>query len=238
MDTYTLIREAQKGDKEAMESLVTQNSRLVWSVVTRFKNRGCETEDLYQIGSIGLIKAIYKFSFERETKLSTYAVPMIMGEIRKHLRDDGIIKVSRSLRECAAVTGAATHTLSEKLGREPTVSEIAEYTGRTVEEITQSSDAVRQPLSIYQRVGDSDSTLADILVGDEITEKCIDRVMTQKILAEADKTERAIMVYRYFRGKTQSETATLLGMSQVSVSRAEKRFAEKVRKMFGETPNG
>jgi len=234
MDTYTLIRAAQKGDRGAMEELVTQNSRLVWSIVARFKNRGCETEDLFQIGSIGLVKAIYKFDFSKETALSTYAVPMIMGEIRKHLRDDGIIKVSRSLRECAATTGAATQALYEKLGREPVISEIAEYTGRSAEEITQSIDAVRPPVSIYQPVGDGDATLAETLVAEEETDKCLDRVIAEKILECADKTEKAIMVYRYFRGKTQSETAALLGMSQVSVSRAEKRFAKRVLGILGD----
>jgi len=238
--TKDLIKSAKDGDKEALGKIVEENSGLVWSIVTRFIGRGCETEDLFQIGSIGLIKAVERFDEGLGLQFSTYAVPMIMGEIRRFLRDDGIIKVSRSVKETAAKAGYCIKNLQSKLGREPTISELSETLGIPTEELTMALEATSAPDSIYRSVGDSDSStlLLDKISSEmDVEEDAINKVAVRELLKEAEPKERQIIYYRYFKDKTQSEIAKMLNISQVQVSRIEKRLLKRLReKLVGKNP--
>lgn len=235
-ETLILIEKAQNGDDEAKEILVRKNMALVKSLVKKFLNRGHDYEDLFQLGSIGLIKAIQNYDAKYNVRFSTYAVPMIVGEIKRFLRDDGMIKVSRSLKELVNKSAAAREQLKIRLGRDPSIQEIADEVGRTPEEIVYAMDAVRTPASIYDVIYEDEDN--PILLIDKVSEKssevdeAMERITLTDLLSRLNKRERAIIIMRYFRDKTQSEIAEMLNISQVQVSRIEKKILAKMRDMI------
>ncbi len=234
--TIRLIMLAHSGDKTARDRLVEENMGLVWSIVRRFAGRGCETEDLFQIGSIGLIKAIDKFDTSYDVRFSTYAVPMIAGEIRRFLRDDGMIKVSRSVKEMGMKVSAAREKLTDALGREPTLEEIAGSVGASREEVAASLEAGAQVESLYAPAGGDETNLSllDRLSQESReNEEVLDRMVLKKLLASLGEKERELIVRRYFYGQTQTKIAGQMGISQVQVSRMEKRILKKMREEFG-----
>lgn len=233
-NTYQLIEKAQAGDNAALDTLVFSNAALIRSVSMRFIGRGIENEDLYQIASIGFVKAIRAFDLTRGLALSTYAVPMMMGEIRRNLRDDGIIKVSRSLREIAQRAGIALSALREKTGGDVSISVLAEHMGVPVEELAAAFEATRPPDSLHRPLGDGEGLLMDTIpLSEDVAEKAVDRVTLTALLNTGDSIEKKVLLFRYFRDKTQSETARALGLSQVQVSRIEKKaIARLKRHMF------
>lgn len=232
-ETMRLIQEAHAGDKEARDRLVMENVGLIWSIVRRFSGRGHELEDLFQIGSIGLIKAIDKFDPAFEVRFSTYAVPMITGEIKRFLRDDGMIKVSRSLKEMSAKIQAAREDMTYSLGREPTLDEIAGKLQVSREEVAASLEAGAEIESLYRPVGDlgeSSSCLLDKLEEEtNAQEKLLDRMILEKLLDGLNEQEKDIILRRYYYNQTQTEIAQVLNISQVQVSRLEKRILKKMR---------
>ncbi len=230
----TLIINAKAGDRQAQATLVEKNVGLVWSIVKRFQNRGYEVDDLYQIGSIGLIKAINKFDASYDVKFSTYAVPMIIGEIKRFIRDDGIIKVSRSLKEIASKARITKEILTKELGREPGVNEIAERMNVSPEELVLAIEAGCTPESLYSTVGEGDNTpilLIDRINADNNSSEVdlIDKIAIRQILDSLDARERQIIILRYFKEKTQVQIARLLGISQVQVSRIEKKILKDIK---------
>lgn len=230
--TKELFLSAQKGDKQALDTLVCDNLRLAHSIARRFRGRGTEDDDLCQIGAIGLIKAIYGFNPELDIAFSTYAVPTIMGEIRRYLRDNNIIKTSRRLREISVKASFLREELSYSLHREPTVSEIAMRLGITPEEVASAAEAALAPVS-FDKALDTDraQTLADRLPSDsDISEEAVNRIAVYTLLEESEPVMRQIIYYRYFEDKKQSEIAQIMGLSQVQVSRLEKRAIESMRK--------
>ena len=223
-DTAELLKRSHAGDKEARDLLVLENAGLVWSIVKRFIGRGPEPEDLFQIGSIGLMKAIDH---------STYAVPMITGEIRRFLRDDGMIKVSRPLKELAGKVGAAREKLESDLGREPTVEEIARSVGVSREEVAASMEAGARVGSIYEPFDAGDESggcLADKLAEKTSeNEKVLDRIVLEELLSRLGEKEQQIIKMRYFENMTQTVIAGRLGISPVQVSRLEKKILREMR---------
>lgn len=237
MERVALIELAHKGDKEARDTLVQENVGLIWSIVRRFSNRGYEMEDLFQIGCIGLIKAIDKFDNSFEVKFSTYAVPLIMGEIKRFMRDDGMVKVSRTVKENGWKTSRASAKLVQKLGRDPTLEELAKETELTKEEIVVAMEANVDVESIYKSVYQNDGSeiyLLDQLESKSTTtdgvDKVINNMVLEQLLSELSDVEREIIMMRYFQEKTQTEIAKQLGISQVQVSRMEKKILLRMRK--------
>lgn len=232
--TIALIKKSHEGDEKAREQLVEENVGLIWCVVKRFYGRGTDTEDLFQIGSIGLLKAIDKFDTSYDVKFSTYAVPMISGEIKRFLRDDGMIKVSRSLKELSYRTYQAREKLIDALGREPTLEELAECVGVDKEEIAEALEAGCEVESIYKPVmqkGGNEIQLLDKLEEKEAAEeKILNHMLLGQLLDTLNKEERQLIYLRYFQDKTQSAVGKLMGISQVQVSRMEKRIIERLRK--------
>ena len=235
--TIALIKKSHEGDEKAREQLVEENVGLIWCVVKRFYGRGTDTEDLFQIGSIGLRKAIDKFDISYDVKVSTYAVPMISGEIKRFLRDDGMIKVSRSLKELSYKTYQAREQLIDTMGREPTIEELAECVGVDKEEIAEALEAGCEVESIYKPVmqkGGNEIRLLDKLVEKEAEEeKILNHMLITQLLETLNKEERQLIYLRYFQDKTQSAVGKLMGISQVQVSRMEKRIIERLRKESG-----
>jgi RNA polymerase sporulation-specific sigma factor len=233
MDTLELIRQAHEGDKEARDRIVKENVGLVWSIVRRFKGRGCEMEDLFQIGCIGILKAIDKFDLSYDVKFSTYAVSLITGEIKRFLRDDGMMKVSRSLKENGWKIHLAAEQLSQKYGREATIDEIAIATELSLEDIVMAMEANVEVESIYKSVYQSDGNeiyLIDRLPEEkDENEKILNHMMLKQLLGELDEQERQLIELRYFREMTQMQVAKVLGTSQVQVSRMEKKILQKLR---------
>lgn len=234
-ETIALIEQSHQGDKKAREQLVKSNLGLVWSIVRRFDNRGHEMEDLFQIGSIGLMKAIDKFDTTFGVRFSTYAVPMITGEIKRFLRDDGMIKVSRSLKESAARIKAAEAQLVKELGREVTLKEVSGATGIAMEEIVMALEANVEVESIYRSVYQADgkeTCLADRLPekGDR-NEELLDRMLLGQLLKTLEGMERELIMQRYFQDRTQAQVAAALGISQVQVSRLEKKILLRLRRL-------
>ncbi len=233
-ETIELIKKAQKGDMEAKNKLVMSNVGLVKSVLRGFTNRGYEVDDLFQIGSIGLLKAIDKFDTSYNVKFSTYAVPMIIGEIKRFLRDDGIIKVSRSLKQTANKVKYTKEALSKKLGREPTINELSEELNINKEEIVMALESSYHPEYLYDVVHQDDGNpvlLIDKVGLEEDSEgDLIDRIVLKELLSELKERDRQVIILRYFKDKTQVEVAKLLGISQVQVSRIEKRIIEEMKK--------
>ncbi len=236
MDTIGLIRLVKEGDVQAREQLVTENVGLVWSMVRRFLGRGCEAEDLFQIGTIGLIKAIDKFDVSFDVKFSTYAVPMITGEIKRFLRDDGMIKVSRTLKENNMKLRAAGERISAVQGRDATLEEIAMDTGLSMEEIVLAMEACTEVESLSKpilRKDGTESTLGERIPGEEdAAEQIINHMVTKQLLDSLKEEERRLIKLRYFENKTQTEIATLLGVSQVQVSRMEKKILQRMRMLL------
>lgn len=235
MDTQMLIKRAQDGDKEAREQLIKDNVGLVWSIVRRYMGRGQEAEDLFQIGVIGLMKAVDKFDLSYEVMFSTYAVPMISGEIKRYLRDNNsLIKMSRSIKENGWKIKQAKERLAYELGRDATMEELAAATELTMEDVVTALEANSEIESIYKTVYQGDGN--EIFLVDRIheekneTEYLINRITVEKLLNSLEENERTLIVSRYFEEKTQTETAKLLGISQVQVSRLEKKILLKMRK--------
>ena len=232
-ETMRLIQMAHDGDKAARDQLVTDNFGLIWSIVRRFTGRGYEPEDLFQIGSIGLMKAIDKFDLSYEVKFSTYAVPMITGEIKRFLRDDGMIKVSRSIKEMGLKVKTMREELVYRFGREPTVEEIAVEIGASKEEVAASIEAGAEVESLYRSVNKNDEN--SLLLIDKIEEEnsaqeeLLNRMVLRELLTELSDKDREIIVRRYYYNETQSQIADKLGISQVQVSRLEKKILKQMR---------
>lgn len=226
-----LIIKSQDGDESAKEKIVNSNIRLIWSVVQRFMNRGYEADDLFQIGAIGLLKAVDKFDMSFEVRFSTYAVPMIIGEIQRFIRDDGTVKVSRSLKETANKVRKTRDDLSKELGRLPTIKEIAEKLQISPEDVIFAQEASRSPTSIHETVFENDGdpiTLMD-QISDETQNKWFDKIALQEAIQSLTERERLIVYLRYFKDQTQSEVAERLGISQVQVSRLEKKILSTIK---------
>lgn len=232
-ETIRLLKLAHEGDQQAREQLVMKNVGLVWSIVRHFSGRGCELEDLYQIGCIGLLKAIDKFDLSFDVKFSTYAVPMITGEIKRFLRDDGMIKVSRSVKELGIRVRSMREELTNQMGREPSLEEIAEQLGVSREEAAASLDAAAEVESIYRTVNageDQNLCLLDKLPDErEDQEHLMNQMVLKQLLEQLDDKERSIIMRRYFENQTQSQIAADLHISQVQVSRLEKKILIKMR---------
>ena len=225
------ILKAQSGNKEIMTKLVTENSNLIWSIVTRFKDRGYEIEDLYQIGCIGFIKSIKRFDTNYEVKLSTYAVPYILGEIKRFIRDDGPVKVSRSIKELSYKIKLIQNEYITKKGRDIQIEELAKLLKVSKEDIVIAMDSNNTVESIDRKVNDSDDlTIMDKLKSNVDQEKDIVNKITIKTLIEGlDEKSKKIIMLRYYRGKTQSQVAELLGVTQVQVSRLEKKILSSMK---------
>ncbi len=232
-ETMVLIERSHHGDKKAREQLVKDNMGLVWSIVRRFSGRGAENEDLFQIGAMGLIKAIDKFDTSFEVKFSTYAVPVITGEIKRFLRDDGMVKVSRSLKEISYKAYLAREQMERKLGRDPTLQELSEELGIPMEELTMAMDASADVESLQKTVYQSDGN--DIALEDRIPEtenpqeRMLNRLLLEQLLRYLEPQERQLIYMRYFQEMTQGAIAREMGVSQVQVSRMEKRILKKMK---------
>lgn len=229
MSTQTLIRAAQAGDRSAAEQLVVENSGLIWSIARRYFGRGTEPDDLYQLGCVGFLKAVAGFELSYGTQFSTYAVPKIAGEIRRFLRDDGQVKVSRSLKERAAQIHQARTRLTGTLGREPAVSELAAELGLTPEEIAMAETATGMAESIQRESGEEGFSLEDVLCTDGMEDRILESLSLRNALAQLTERERIVIDLRYFHGLTQQKIAGLLGVSQVQVSRIEKKALGQLR---------
>lgn len=230
--TEELIRLAQGGNRDASEELVTENSGLIWSVARRFIGRGVETDDLYQLGCVGFLKAVDGFNPDYGTQFSTYAVPKISGEIRRFLRDDGTLKVSRSIKEQAASIKNIRNKLTVLLGREPTVGELAAQTGLTPEEIAIAETATAATESIQQETGEDGFTLENILTDTESEERMVEKIALRQAVERLPERERLVIQLRYYHCLTQQRVAKVMGVSQVQVSRIEKKALEKIREFM------
>ena len=228
-NTEALIEKVQQGDRSAIEELVEENTGLIWSVAKRFVGRGAETDDLYQLGCLGFIKAVEGFDLGFGTQFSTYAVPKIAGEIRRFLRDDGAGKVSRSVKEQAVTIKTARSQLATTLGREPTVGEISAHTGFSVDEIVLAENATASTESIYRQTGDDGFCLENILTDTESEEVLVEKISLRQAIDKLPDREKSVIQLRYFHGLTQDRTSKVLGVSQVQVSRIEKKALEKLR---------
>ena len=224
-----LIVRSQQGDRQAGEQLVVDNAGLIWSVARRYFGRGVDPDDLYQLGCVGFLKAVAGFDTQYGTQFSTYAVPKIAGEIRRFLRDDGAVKVSRGLKERAATVKMARQRLTGELGREPTLSEIAEQVGFTVEEIAMAEMATSAAESIQRETGEDGFTLEAVLTDGSQEDQLIERIALREAIAKLPDRERMVVVLRFFRGLTQEKTASIVGVSQVQVSRIEKKALTHLR---------
>lgn len=239
-EILALIGRAHQGDKEARDTLVEKNMGLVRSIARRFFNRGVEAEDLIQIGSIGLLKAIDKFDSSFDVKFSTYAVPMITGEIKRFLRDDGMVKVSRSLKETAAKAYALREAALAQEGREPSMEEIAAKLALPMEELVMAMESVTQVESLQKTIYESDGT--DISLEDRLPqeknhqEEVLDRMLLEEVLGSLDARERELIYLRFFQEKTQTCIAEKMGMSQVQVSRLEKKILGQMRNYLESGP--
>ncbi|WP_295860281.1 sigma-70 family RNA polymerase sigma factor [uncultured Oscillibacter sp.] len=224
-----LLRAAQDGDRQACERVVEENSGLIWSIVRRYYGRGVEADDLYQLGCLGFLKAVRGFDFAYGTCFSTYAVPKIAGEIRRFLRDDGTIKVGRTIRERANLLYGMRERLRGELGREPVLSELAEATGLTAEEIARTELATDPPDSLQRET--EDGLALEGMLGTEAPEEgLVERIAVREAVDALPEKERMTILLRYFRGFTQEQTARVLKVSQVQVSRLERRGLERLRR--------
>lgn len=227
-----LISRAQQGDRDASDTLVRENTGLIWSVSKRFLGRGVDADDIFQLGSIGFLKAVMGFDTAYGTQFSTYAVPKISGEIRRFLRDDGTVKVSRGLKERAALVRAARIKLAQSQGAEPTLSQIACETGLTPEEIAQAETAVSPAQSLQYEAGEDGFTLEAVLGTEGIEEKILERIAITEAVKTLPEKERMTIALRFGRHLTQEQSARILGVSQVQVSRLERRAIDKLRTML------
>ncbi len=230
--TEELIRKSQLGDAEAKEALVTENAGLIWAVAKRFLGRGTEADDLYQLGCLGFLKAVDGFDPAYGTQFSTYAVPKISGEIRRFLRDDGTVKVSRSIKEQAAAIKTARNFLTGALGREPTLLELSEQTGLTPEEIAFAENATACTESIQREAGEDGFTLENILTDTESEETLVERISLRQAIEKLPEREALVIRMRYFHGLTQERVSKVLDVSQVQVSRIEKKAISRLRELM------
>ncbi len=229
METLDLINRSKQGDTYAREQLIHENTGLIYMVVSRFKNRGAEAEDLFQIASMGLLKAIDNFDNRLGLQFSTYAVPMMMGEIRRHLRDTGPIKVSRSYKTLASKAAALREQLIKEKGEEPAVSEIAARLSVDASELSCALSATRQPDSLDEMQGDTNTALKDLIPAEDNEDRVITRLALKELIHTLPDRERKVILLRYLKEETQAEIAKKLGISQVQVSRLEKKILEKLR---------
>lgn len=230
-EVKVLINKSQGGDQASRDLIVEKNMRLVWSVVQRFLNRGYDPDDLFQIGCIGLLKSVDKFDLTYDVKFSTYAVPMIIGEIQRFIRDDGTVKVSRSLKEMGNRIRRAKDELSKILGRTPTVNELSAHLGIPPEDIILAQEASRTPSSIHETVYENDGDPITLLdqIDDGNNGKWFEKLALKEAILELDERERLIVYLRYYKDQTQSEVALRLGISQVQVSRLEKKILSQMK---------
>mgnify|MGYP002564756341 CR=1 FL=1 len=227
------IKMAQNKSKEALEKIIEANTGLIWSIVKRFSGRGHLQEDLYQIGCIGLIKAIQRFDESYNVKITTYSVPYIIGEIKKFIRDDGPIKVSRSVKELATKINEIQRQNIVKKGEELQITELASMLNVSKEEIIVALDAIRRPESIDEEIYDEqagETKISRISLNKDETENTINKICIQELIDELNSKEKQIIILRYFKGKTQNEVAKILGVSQVQISRTEKKILTEMRK--------
>ena len=231
--TLALIARAQNGDDSAAEQLIQENTGLIWSVVKKFAKRGYELEDLYQIGAIGLLKCIRKFDTAYDVKFSTYAIPMIVGEIKRFLRDDGMIKVSRPMKEIATKARYFTEVLTAKLGRTPTISELSQELNISTEELVVAMDAGMDIESlhatIYQGDGSPIYLIDKVAQGKDDGDKVINYLTLKQLILRLKPKERQVIILRYFQDKTQMEVAKAVGVPQVQVSRIEKKVLQALK---------
>ena len=233
--TLEYLRSAKIGDRDAAEKLIEENSGLIWSVARRFFGRGTEPDDLYQLGCVGFLKAIDGFDEAFGTQFSTYAVPKISGEIRRFLRDDGAVKVSRSIKEQAQHIKAARNELEQRLGREPQLSELAAETGFTPEEIAFAETATGPAESLQRESGDDGFTLEHVLTDLYGEEKMLEHVSLRYAIEQLPEKEKKAIYLRYFHGMTQESASRVLGVSQVQVSRLERRAVDRLREVLADT---
>ena len=229
LDAPSLLEAARSGDNDACERLLLDNSGLIWSVARRYYGRGVDPEDLYQLGCLGFLKAVRGFDFSYGTCFSTYAVPKIAGEIRRFLRDDGAIKVSRGLKEQAFQLRSAREQLANQLNREPTLSELSAHTGLSPEEIAAADTASSAVTSLQSETAEG-LTLESLLGDQGIEGAIVESVSLRQAVQELEERERMVILLRYFRGFTQDRTAKVIGVSQVQISRIERRAVENLRK--------
>ncbi|MDA8226796.1 MAG: RNA polymerase sporulation sigma factor SigF [Desulfitobacterium hafniense] len=231
-----LLRAAKDGDTEARERLINCNLKLIFNLVQRFAHRGYEIEDLFQIGTIGLIKAIDKFDFTYGVKFSTYAVPMIIGEIRRFLRDDHPVKVPRSYKELVYKVNRSRENLASRLGREPTIGEIANDIGVDREEIVSALEAVQSPTSIHDTLYQDDSdpiyVIDQLPVEKDLEPSWFEKIALKEVLDKLPEREKRVLLMRFFEDKTQSEIASQLGLSQVQISRIERAALHRIRQLL------
>ncbi|MBR7123140.1 MAG: SigB/SigF/SigG family RNA polymerase sigma factor [Oscillospiraceae bacterium] len=230
--TEELIAKSKAGDKKAVDALVSENSGLIWSVARRFLGRGAEADDLYQLGCLGFLKAIDGFDLNYGTQFSTYAVPKIAGEIRRFLRDDGAVKVSRGIKERAATIKTVRNQLLHTLGREPTINEIAEKSGFTIEEIATAETATATVESMQQESGEDGFTLENILTDTETEDVLLEKISLRQAISRLAEREEQVIRLRYFHGLTQERVSKVLGVSQVQVSRIEKKALQRLKDMM------
>ncbi|MBQ8910190.1 MAG: sigma-70 family RNA polymerase sigma factor [Oscillospiraceae bacterium] len=227
-----LIARCQAGDETAKEAILEENTGLIWSVVKRFTGRGTDSEDLYQLGCLGFIKAVEGFDLQFGTQFSTYAVPKIAGEIRRFLRDDGAVKVSRSIKERSATIKAARSVLLAEMDREPTILEIANYTGFTAEEIAEAETATAAVESISQQTGEDGFSLECVLTNTDSEEVLLERLSLRQAIENLPERESLVIKLRFFHGLTQDRVSKVLSVSQVQVSRIEKKALSKLKEMM------
>ncbi len=226
-----LLERAGAGDQEAVEQAIEENAGLIWSIVRRYYGRGAEPDDLYQLGCLGFLKALRGFEPAYGTQFSTYAVPKIAGEIRRFLRDDGSVKVSRSLKERSTSLRRAAATLASRLGREPTLAELSQETGLEPEDIAAAQTATQSVASLQAETGEG-LTLESTLGSPGPEEELVERVALQDAIAQLAQRERKVILLRYYRSMTQDQCARILGVSQVQISRIEKRAVERLRSLL------
>ncbi len=227
-----LIARSQAGDRDAGEALVTENAGLIWSVARRFLGRGAEAEDLYQLGCLGFLKAVEGFDLHFGTQFSTYAVPKIAGEIRRFLRDDGAVKVSRGLKERSAAVKSVRNQLTAELCREPTLQELSEKTGLTPEEIAMAEAATACTESIQKETGEDGFTLENVLTDTQTEETMVEKIALRQAIEKLPERERTVIKLRYFHSLTQDRVAKVLSVSQVQVSRIEKKALHRLRDLL------
>lgn len=230
--TEELIVKRQSGDEAAGEQLIQENAGLIWSVARRFSGRGAEMDDLYQLGCLGFLKAVDGFDLSFGTQFSTYAVPKIAGEIRRFLRDDGTVKVSRGIKERAASINIARNKLTQDFGREPTLSELSEYTGISLEDIAVAQTATAGVESIQQTNGEDGFSLENVLSNTQTEESLVEQISLRQAISNLPEREALVIHLRYFHGLTQQRVSKVLGVSQVQVSRIEKKALALLKELL------
>lgn len=224
-----LLQRVQQGDRDAAEQMIVENSGLIWSVVRRYFGRGVDSDDLYQLGCVGFMKAMAGYDRSYGTQFSTYAVPKISGEIRRFLRDDGAIKVSRGIKERAQHIHSARERLTRELGREPVLSELSDELGLTPEEIAMAETATAEPESIHREIGEDSFTLEQVLATEGPEDALLEQITLREAIRRLPEREQMVIQLRYFRQLTQDQTARILGVSQVQISRIEKKALTALR---------